>query len=157
MNMREILEPIRDNISSKGAYLGLILSSIFYMFSLFLPWASYKGGGHSLFESSVDGWSSFAFIPILPLLPSVFLLLFFKKATNINLIILCSAFSLLLVILINIIGRPQWQSVYNPWNVAASALDVGFWLGLISIIGIILFLLGWALHNLPPDKSTALK
>jgi hypothetical protein len=145
MTLLDYLEPLRDKLSSKSAYLGLVVAAVMYSFSMFLPWASVRGGIRPIHGGSASGWSEFAFIAILPIVPSVFMILAKSKPTKIIVLLSCIMACLLLLAYNNIMNRAEWVSVARPWDVSGSELGVGFWLGTLALV----FSLGWTLHNLP--------
>lgn len=151
----DYLEPLRDKVSQKSAYLGVAVAIVIYFFSMFLPWTSIRGGLYAIDGGSVNGWSEWAFIAILPISPSVFMILIKNKSTKINTLLFCIMLSLFLLAYNNILHRSQWASVEHPRDISGSELDVGFWIGTLALSAISVFSLGWTLHTLPTERGSS--
>ena len=149
----EILDPLRTRVSVKNAFLGVTIGLVLFVFALFLPWASVsaalaKDGGSS------SGWAEGGYWALLPLLVPMYRVVANRRPMRMVVLLPCLALALLVLAVNNISDRSQWRrpyrmigSVFVDGANYGSSLDVGFWLGLASLLVISLSVIAWTLHR----------
>jgi len=157
------ISEIKKYISKKTSYNGSIFLTILYILSLFFAWCKAPSNINLNDTGVSSGWEELAYINILPLLFIVFKIIKNEKV-SINKTIIASFLSLLLFIYNNVINKSVWNNTESetyrfsdnpftaPTTVSSHTYDVGsdfgvgFWIGMVSIILIILCSISWSFH-----------
>lgn len=150
---------LRERITVRAAYLGVVGGFALFFFSLFLAWAKARTT-YDVIDSGIStGWAEAGYISAMPLL-----LVLYKtlkgRTINVRLAALLLAISIGLLIFTNIVSRTTWASSTQcsdgdcAWgHNFGSDLGSGFWIGLVSILVIGTCGLAWSLHK--ADLETA--
>ena len=153
--LTESLESIRRKMTLQTAYLGVLSGSVVFAFALFLPWASIPAGLQASDGGSSSGWNEAGWLAYFPVLIPVVKVAMGYRPVRLSRLMLCILATFGLLAFDNINGRTQWIRPFraidrNNIDFGAnygSSLDVGFWLGLLSLVAVAISLIAWTLHR----------
>ncbi len=147
---------VKEKISKNNAYFGVLSGFIVFFISLFFSWSQVRSGVDTSDVGSSTGWAESGYISIMPLLYILYLVIKDKKITVGRTIIMGSV-SLILILVNNVSGRTTWIQRSGIFGVdknnLGSDLGIGFWIGLFSLITIILCGISWAFHTEDSGES----
>lgn len=149
----EILDPLKTRVSAKNAFLGVTIGLVLFVFALFLPWASVSAALANDGGSS-SGWAEAGYWALFPLVIPMYRVVANRRPMRLVIVLPCLAIALLMLAVNNVSDRSQWNraprmvgNVFVNGANYGSSLDVGFWLGLASLLVISLSVLAWTLHR----------
>ncbi len=153
-NFIDNISSIKTKISKKQAYLGATISIAVYLISLFFAWSQARSGVDVSDSGSSSGWSEAGYIAIAPL-AYVFYKVFKDKIISVKMTIILSSVSIALLFFDNVVERshwavgPQYGGILAPLSGAnvGSDLGFGFWIGLISMLALVICGVAWAFHK----------
>jgi hypothetical protein len=145
--------PLQQRMNERTAYVGYLTALSGYFLALYLPWSSVPVviAGHG--GISANGWDELAYLPALPYASVLLNGLRGRKALKLSMIGLCIILAFALLLVDNVEHRSMWQTPLLvdadggvPHALYGSVLDVGFWVGLASMIALSVFSLIWTMH-----------
>jgi hypothetical protein len=139
---------LRQKISKSNAYLGVLIGTAVFVFTLFLSWSSIPTGISASDGGSVSGWSEKAYLAIIPLLFALYPVLF-QKAVHLKKLLISIAIAFFLLGFDNVICRKSWNQSGGDWAGIdlGSTLGAGFWIGLLAMVAISACGIAWSLHT----------
>ena len=144
---------LKDKISQKNAYLGVIVGFSAFIFSLFLSWAKAVDSSNVIDSGSSNGWDEQGYIAIIPFLFIIYKVIVNKK-TSVFSVIVSLILSVIILLYDNVSNKSVWKTSGGcfvddcvPSHNLGSALGSGFWIGFFSILLIALCSISWSFHK----------
>jgi hypothetical protein len=107
--------------------------------------------GHGTISAS--GWDELAYLSVLPFASVLLNRLPGRQTLKVNVIGLCILLAFALLLVDNVEHRGTWLTPLLvdangsvPYALLGSVLDVGFWIGLASMVALSVFSLIWTVH-----------
>ncbi|MET3761697.1 hypothetical protein [Sphingomonas sp. UYEF23] len=154
---------LRDKINERSSYLGVVIGTAIFTFSLFLPWSQARTTSDLEDAGYSSGWQEAGYLAMIPLIFIIYIVIRDKKISP-NIVLLLSAISLIIITIANVADRSVWISKEyknmvsesgSSWKYdtgishnSGSDLGIGFWIGLIAILSIEACGMSWTLHKI---------
>ena len=146
----ENLEVLKEKISKKTAYLGVLGGFAVFGFSLFMAWAQIPAGIQAADGGYASGWAEKGYLAITPLMIVLLLPVIRQKAVDVTILLAMIVMSFAVLGYDNVLHRMIWYQMGMdrvPIAKLGSELGAGFWLGLVAIVAVSTCGIAWALHT----------